>query len=241
MGCRQSTVYGTVSKRQRSTRCRHHRTFTNGNRHQSAAPKAVETLVITPPDFRVLELQIQGTTPLLINRFSAKAIEQMRAAQEAGGTAKSKKVREPKDFDRLYEDAKHVSEEGWEGFHAASIRNGAISACRAAGVVMTRAKLCIFCLHDGFDRVDGTPLVRINGTSEQHVAPNPQPNRRHRPSTIYREWSATLRIRYDASHQGVANLIMRLGCQVGIGEGRPDSKASAGLLRFIPDSVSYSQ
>jgi hypothetical protein len=201
---------------------------------KAAAPKAIETLVITPPDFRVLELQIQGTSPLLINRFSAKAIEQMRAAQEAGGAAKSKKAREPKDFDRLYEDAKHVSEEGWEGFHAASIRNGAISACRAAGVVMTRAKLCIFCLPDGFDRVDGTPLVRITGESEQHVAPTRNQtgviDLRCRP--IYREWRATLRIRYDAgmiSSQGVANLIMRLGCQVGIGEGRPDSKASAGL------------
>jgi len=196
--------------------------------------KATEILVIDPPDFRVVEFQIQGTSPLLINRFSAKAIEQMRAAQEAGSTAKSKKVREPKDFDRLYEDAKHVSEEGWEGFHAASIRNGAISACRAAGVVMTRAKLCIFCLPDGFDRVDGTPLVRINGTAEQHVAPTRNQtgviDLRCRP--LYRDWSATIRIRYDAgmiSAQGLGNLIMRLGCQVGIGEGRPDSKNSAGL------------
>jgi hypothetical protein len=199
-----------------------------------AAPKATETLVIAPPDFRVIEFQIQGTSPLLINRFSAKAIEQMRAAQEAGSTAKSKKVREPKDFDRLYEDAKHVSEEGWEGVHAASFRNGAISACRAAGVVMTRAKLCIFTLADGIDRVDGTPLVRIYGEAEQHVAPTRNQtgviDLRCRP--LYRDWSCNLRIRYDAgiiSAQGVGNLIMRLGAQVGIGEGRPDSKNSAGL------------
>ena len=199
-----------------------------------AAPKAAEILVIEPPDFRVIEFQIQGVSPLLINRFSAKAIEQMRAAQEAGSTAKSKKVREPKDFTRLYEDAKHVSEEGWEGFHAASIRNGAISACRAAQVVMTKMKLCIFVVPDGFDRVDGTPLVRINGTAEQHVAPTRNQtgviDLRCRP--LYREWSAVLRIKYDAgmiSAQSLGSLIMRLGCQVGIGEGRPDSKNSVGL------------
>jgi hypothetical protein len=200
-----------------------------------AAPKAVETLVIAPPDFRVIEFQIQGTSPLLINRFSAKAIQQMRATQEAGSTSKSKKAREPKNFDQLFEDAKHVSEEGWEGFHAGAIRNGAISACRTVGVVMTRMKLAMFVVADGFDRVDGSPLVRLTtGTAEQHVAPTRNAtgviDLRCRP--MYREWAATLRIKYDAgmiTASDLANLISRLGCQVGIGEGRPDSKNSAGI------------
>jgi hypothetical protein len=49
---------------------------------------------------------------------------------------------------------------------------------------------------------------------------------------LYREWSATLRIRYDAgmlTDSDVVNLLARVGLQVGIGEGRPDSKQSAGL------------
>jgi hypothetical protein len=49
---------------------------------------------------------------------------------------------------------------------------------------------------------------------------------------MYREWSAKLRIEYDAgmfSLSDLANLITRLGRQVGIGEGRPDSKNSAGI------------
>ena len=49
---------------------------------------------------------------------------------------------------------------------------------------------------------------------------------------MYREWAAILRIRYDAgmfTSSDVVNLISRVGLQVGIGEGRPDSKASAGL------------
>jgi hypothetical protein len=49
---------------------------------------------------------------------------------------------------------------------------------------------------------------------------------------MYREWEAVLRIRYDAgilTADQLVNLISRVGVQVGIGEGRPDSKESAGL------------
>jgi hypothetical protein len=49
---------------------------------------------------------------------------------------------------------------------------------------------------------------------------------------MYREWSAALRIRYDAgmlTADDIVNLISRVGLQVGVGEGRPDSKQSAGL------------
>jgi len=199
------------------------------------AAAAEEIVAIQAPDFRLIELQIEGTSPLVINRFSAKAIEMMRATQEAGSAAKSRKTREPKDFDALFENAKHVAEDGWEGIHAAAFRNGAISACRACGFKMTHAKLAFSVFADGIDRVDGAPLVRLtHGTAEQYVAPTRNAtgvvDLRCRP--MYRQWGAKLRIRYDAgmlSAGDVSNLIQRVGLQVGIGEGRPDSKASAGL------------
>lgn len=202
---------------------------------KKAAAQAEQIVAIKPPDFRVIELRIEGTAPLVINRFSAKAIEMMRATQEAGSTAKSRKTREPKDFDALYENAKHVAEDGWEGIHAAAFRNGAISACRACAFKMTHAKLAFSVYADGYDRVDGAPLVRLtHGEAEQYVAPTRNAtgvvDLRCRP--MYRQWGANLRIRYDAgmlTAADVTNLIMRVGLQVGIGEGRPDSKQSAGL------------
>lgn len=192
-------------------------------------------VAITPPNFQRLAINIQGTTPLVINRFSAKAMEMMRKAQEAGNASRSRKAREAKDFDALFEGAKHISDEGWEGIHAAAFRNGAISACRACGFKMTHAKLAFTVEQDGFDRVDGAPLVRLtNGEAEQWVAPTRNAtgvvDLRCRP--MYREWGATLRIRYDAgmlTGDDVVNLVARVGLQVGIGEGRPDSKMSAGL------------
>lgn len=196
---------------------------------------ATAIAAITPPDFRHLSIDIVGTAPLVINRFSAKAMEKIREAQEAGGAAKSRRVKDPKDFDELYQGAKHVAPEGWEGIHAAAFRNGAISACRACGFKMTHAKLAFMVLQDGFDRVDGAPLVRLTrGEAEMWVAPTRNQSGvidlRSRP--MYREWGATLRIRYDAGmlqQNDVVNLIARVGYQVGVGEGRPDSREKAGL------------
>jgi hypothetical protein len=48
---------------------------------------------------------------------------------------------------------------------------------------------------------------------------------------MYKEWAVKLRIRFDMDQfktVDVINLISRCGLQVGIGAGRPDSKASAG-------------
>jgi len=53
-----------------------------------------------------------------------------------------------------------------------------------------------------------------------------------RARPMWREWEATLQVQYDADQftlTDVANLINRVGLQVGIGEGRHDSKESAGL------------
>lgn len=205
------------------------------NRKQIMATASAKAIQISAPDFRIIQLKIRGTAPLVINRFSAKAMEIMRATQEAGSTARSKKTREAKDFDALYEGAKHTSDDGWEGIHAAAFRNGAISACRACGFKMTHAKLAFSVIADGFDRVDGAPLVRLTeGVSEPWVAPTRNAtgvvDLRCRP--MYRTWASQLRIRFDRgmlTEEDVVNLIARVGMQVGIGEGRPDSKASAGL------------
>ena len=192
-------------------------------------------IAITPPDFRFVSMRLRGTSPLVINRFSQKAMEEMRATQEAGSTARAKKVRTAKDFNALYEGAKHKSIEGWDGIHAASFRNAAISACRAVGFKMTHAKLAFRVMEDGWDMADGAPLIKIlDGEAEQWVAPTRNAtgviDLRSRP--MYKKWGAQLNIEYDAgmlTAADIGNLISRVGKQVGIGEGRPDSKQSAGL------------
>jgi len=48
----------------------------------------------------------------------------------------------------------------------------------------------------------------------------------------YHQWYAKVRIRFDEDQftlQDITNLLSRVGLQVGLGEGRPDSKNSAGM------------
>jgi hypothetical protein len=191
-------------------------------------------ITISAPNIQRFKLAIRGDAPLVINKFSARAKALMMETQEAGATAKSKKKRDPKDFELLGHDARHISTEGWDGIHAAAFRNAAISACRAAGFVMTKAKLAIFVEPDGFDKDDQTPLVRLT-EGEPEIIVSSCRNATGvidlRPRPHYFPWAAVLTIRHDAdilTATDVVNLMMRVGVQVGIGEGRPDSKQSAG-------------
>lgn len=186
---------------------------------------------ISAPSFKTMGIIIRGTAPLVIERFSKKA--ELMAKMQEGSTAKGKKVREARDYERDAEEARYRSDEGWEGVNAAAFRAGMISACRLVGFKMTLAKLSVFVEADGFDVADGLPLVRVYGKSQTFTAHTRNATGvvdvRARPQ--YRDWACKLRIKFDASQfrdQDVLNLISRVGGQVGIGAGRPDSKSSAG-------------
>lgn len=192
------------------------------------------TITITPPKINTLGVTIIGTAPYCQARFSEKAKNMMMNKMSEGSTAKGKKVRDARDFDEDCRAAMHISTEGWIGIPAASFRAACISACRLVGFKMTLAKMSVFIEAEGFDRVDGVPLVRIHGDWERldmHTRnATGVVDIRIRP--MWREWSANLRVQYDAEQfreEDVANLLMRAGMQVGVGEGRPDSKNSAGL------------
>lgn len=200
-----------------------------------AKQEKTEALTIKAPRFETIKIGIVGAAPLLQNKFSQKAKQMMMETQQAGSTAKSKKAKEAKDFEALSEGAAYRDKDGTYGINAASFRNAAISACRLVGFKMTLAKLSLFIEADGYDAEDYTPLVHItHGLPEMSVMParNATGVIDLRPRPMWREWGATLRIRYDRDQftaQDIINLVQRIGMQVGIGEGRPDSKQSAGL------------
>lgn len=204
-----------------------------------SAVKNVEVgqqVTIPAPNMQVASFQIRGTAPLVINAFSQKARNQMKEKQMAGSTGKKGTKREAKDFQQCFEQAKHVSDDGWCGFSAAAVRAGMISACRTVGFKMTLGKLALFVLADGFDKVDGTALVRIRkGTPVyvEHATRNETGVCDIRARPMWKAgWEAVIKIQYDADIfklDDVANLLMRVGLQVGIGEGRHDSKKSCGM------------
>ena len=189
---------------------------------------------IPAPRFETLEFNLVGTAPYMQARFSEKARNAMREKHEAGSVARKGKKREARDFQRDYEQAMHRTRDGWAGIPAGAFRAAAISACRLVGFRMTLAKLSLFIEADGLDEIDGTPLVRITGEPEisEMMVRNATGVADIRVRPLWREWGCRLRVRYDMdqfTRSDVANLILRVGTQVGIGEGRPDSKSSNGL------------
>jgi hypothetical protein len=192
-------------------------------------------IAIQPIKKRTLAIKIYGTAPLLVNAFSEKAKAQIHETQAAGQQAKSKKKREPKDFQKAFRQASHVSTAGWYGFPASAFRAAAIDVCRLVGFKMTIAKLSIWVDADGFDKKDGMPLVKLDVGEPEYTEMAVRNatgvvDLRARP--MWRKWGATVRVSWDAdqfSEQDVVNLLERAGCQAGLGEGRPNSKNSFGM------------
>lgn len=196
--------------------------------------KTVESLVIRRPNFISAHFDIFGTTPLVLHKFSQKVQDKIREKQEQGSQAGKGKSREARDFESNYQAARHISTDGWDGIPASAFRNAMISACRTVGFKMTIAKMSLFCIADGFDD-EGNGLVRITkGEPRMDVRPGRNANGgidlRSRPMWNH-GWEARVSLRWDGdqfSNNDVINLLARAGMQVGVGEGRPDSKMSAG-------------
>lgn len=194
-----------------------------------------QAVVIKAPNFQRAEFEIVGDAPLVIHRFSAKTKEQMKQKMEAGKPAGSKKNREAKSTDETYEESRYISEDGWDGFNVASLRAAMISACRLVGFKMTLAKLSLFVEKQGDDAKEPQfGLIKIIGTptKQEDMARVETGQPYVTVRAAYHKWSANVTIRWDAdqfTHQDVVNLLARVGLQVGLGEGRPDSKNSAGM------------
>lgn len=194
----------------------------------------VQQVVINPPNIQTAVFKIVGTAPMVQARFAKKAMDQMAGKMMAGSTAKGKKVRSARDFEDDYRQAMHISSEGFQGIPASAFRQGMISACRLVNYKMTLAKLSVFVEADGIDRVDGIHLVKFEGIPEMCRMPvrNATGVADIRVRPMWREWSAEVRIKFDGDQftiGDVTNLLHRVGMQVGIGEGRHDSRESAGL------------
>ena len=209
----------------------------NGNGQVApAAPRKLPKLDVKvgAPNIETFTFDIVGTSALVVHRFSQKAkadmIDKMINPPKAGTKVK----RKPLDPEAMYNAARYISKDGWDGFNAAAVRNAMISACRLGNMKMTIAKLSIFVIADGLDKDEAHyNLVRIYGTRTRLDAvgrlDNGAPNPVYRPR--YWPWGAKLKIAFDTdqlSIHDVANLLTRVGLQIGLCEGRHDSKNSAG-------------
>ena len=192
--------------------------------------------VVHPANMVRTTFTIIGTAPYVQAKFSMKARQKMMADMATPKSAKKAKTeRAPRDYENDFIQAQHISTAGWAGIPCSAFRAAMIDACRTVGLVMTKAKMSVFVIPDGFDKDEGTPLVRLNSPAKpertEMMVRNDNGSADIRIRPMWREWSATVCIEFDAdmiTAESVVNLLDRAGRQVGVGEGRPFSKNSVG-------------
>lgn len=193
-----------------------------------------ERIVISAPNLQTVLFNIKGIAPYMQAKFAAKAANAIRAKHEAGSTSQGKKVREARNFKDDFEQATYRTADGKYGMPAAAFRTAMIDVMRLVGFKMTLGKLSIFVEPDGYDETSGKPLVFIAGKPEMNIdgVRNATGVLDLRSRPMWREWSAKVRVRFDADQftvTDVTNLMARVGMQCGIGEGRPNSRDSTGM------------
>lgn len=205
------------------------------NENQDTPPQVI---VIKPPRFERAAFVIRGLSQYVQNRFGNKEAiinERLLEASERKKQRKAEKDK-PKDMDADFRRALHETADGHYGIPAAAFRSGMIDACRLVpGITMTGFKLSAWVLGDGVCMHDDCDLVYLTGEPTARSLPVKLPGPGHtmdiRTRAHFHEWGATVRVEYDAdqlSLESLANLMMRVGMQVGVGEGRNYSKSSGG-------------
>jgi hypothetical protein len=196
-------------------------------------------ITLSPPRFGMATFHAIGTVKLVIHRFSPETLASLdeKKANKKTAAKSGKSEDEPKKISRdvQYKRARYVSTEGWDGMSTRAWRAAMISLCRITGYAMTHARLCVFALPDGHTAPpESEDLVHIHGKPEMHVcmARVSNGNPYNCVRAAYWPWEAKVRLRWDLdqfSLEDITNLFARVGAQGGVGEGRPDSKKSAGM------------
>jgi len=194
-----------------------------------------QEIIISAPQTQVSEFNIEGTSTLVSNRFSAEVAEQLKSDMANNVTKAAKRERrKARDFAAEATASLYQSPEGWYGMPANAFKSALVRAGQLCGVEMTILKQCLFVRPDGNDAAEShIQLVRIFGEPTAFQIPTRTKGVVNISSAgRFETWSALLRIEHEPafiSVQSVTHLVMRAGINIGIGRGRPFSSTSVGM------------
>lgn len=169
---------------------------------------------------RQVTIPIIGISPLIVHAWSEKSKKMISDKQ--AGKAKNKKheIRQPEEE---YQDAKHISVSGWEGFPAAGFKAAMIRGAKMIGMVMKDTQTAFFINAE----CEETQLVRIHGESRMRTdmvrVGMGSSDIRYRPE--YPDWYAELNIEFNSgivSIDQIHQLVKAAGYGCGVGEMRPE-------------------
>lgn len=190
---------------------------------------------IPPLDLGHIKITIDGMSPLLVQRFSQKVIDEIEAKQTQTATTKKGK----RDPEQEYQDSLYriPGKKNVFGVPAGGLKLCAISACRYVdGIPMTRALGSFHVLaepgHGNLVPITSPGPVRDNGTVR--IGPFGSKSAIPRYRGRFDEWSVTFKVVYNRriiSPEQLLNLYENAGFSVGLCEWRPEKKGSLGMFQ----------
>tara|TARA_Y100000296_G_scaffold62819_1_gene73044 strand:- start:205 stop:798 length:594 start_codon:yes stop_codon:yes gene_type:complete len=193
---------------------------------------ATKTLdvVIKPPNFQQVTLDVTGLTPLIQNKMKESVMKMMEDVRT--GKKPSQKSRKAVDPKKSMLESSYLQDDGSFGFPASAFKQCAVRAAKALGVNMTDARTLFFVIPNAPDGEcvaikSNKPILR-----KDPVNVKTGKDLRFRPE--FRKWKAKLLVRYDADRvtvEQVANLLNHGGQTVGVGEWRPEKNGTFGMFQ----------
>lgn len=181
---------------------------------------ASKSVTVKQFDIREVVIPINGVSPLIVNAFSQKARDIIKGKQFGTATNKKHAIKNPQED---FENAKHYSIEGWEGFPAAGFKAAMTRGAKMIGMVMKDTQTSFFVKADD----EQTQLVRIYGDSRMREdmvrVGMGSADIRFRPEYI--QWSANLHVEFNEgvlSLEQIYQMVKAAGYGCGIGEMRPE-------------------
>ena len=172
----------------------------------------------------VFEIPVQGTSPLIVNRWSEKAKAMMLEAQQV----KARPKREPKDPVANFEASRYRFEDGRDGFPATAFKAAIVHAARLFdGITQVQLKQTIIVIGEGNDQL--VPLNYGEITMREDTPRNASGVADLRYRAQYWPWSAVLQVRTiggQFDHGSILSLVDAAGIG-GVGEWRPTAPKSA--------------
>jgi len=229
---------GTATRKTKTTR-RRKSTSGNGKEEIQAPGKiedsgliqfAADKILIPKVESAFLQLSIEGTTRLVVHKFSEKTLRQMADKQQGKGQTK----KPPKDPQQEYEQAlyhlpKSTKKKPVYGFPAVGMKKAMVSACRfAQGITMTYARMAFHVVgtdDDDLMTIQGNPERRMDAV---RVGPQKVADLRYRPQ--FQKWCLAFIVRYNTraiTPEQLANLVNLAGFHVGLGENRPEKSGGS--------------
>lgn len=192
------------------------------------------------PAFKIetIVIPIIGISPLVVHCFDQKSRIEIEEKEQKKQSVKASKhdVRNPEEE---YQNSKHISPQGWEGFPAAGFKKSILRGAKILELVMKDIQTQFFIVADDEEQ----QLVRIYGESRMRtdMVKIGMGSSTVRYRAEYPSWSAELKIQYIShklSIKTIEQLVKAGGTCAGVGEMRRE-KTSFNYGQYDIDEEKY--